>query len=105
MQVLRLGGQLTLVALSGEVVVDYSLRLQRDLRSQLSPGERLWVAGYSNDVFGYIPSARVLAEGGYEPYSSMLYGARPASFAPEAEEVIVGRVLDLRRRLSGEPAK
>ncbi|AMV21622.1 neutral/alkaline non-lysosomal ceramidase N-terminal domain-containing protein [Planctomyces sp. SH-PL14] len=104
-QVLRLGDQLTLVGLSGEVVVDYSFRLQRDLKSQLRPGERLWIAGYSNDVFGYVPSARVLAEGGYEPYSSMLYGSRPASFAPEAEEVIVGRVLDIRRRLSDGSAR
>lgn len=103
MQVLRLGEQLTLVALSGEVVVDYSLRLQRDLKSHLGAGERLWVAGYCNDVFGYVPSTRVLAEGGYEPYSSMLYGTRPAAFAADAEEIIVGSVLSLRRKLADEP--
>jgi hypothetical protein len=66
----------------------------------MSDGERLWVAGYSNDVFGYIPSARVLSEGGYEPYSSMLYGTRPAPFAPEAEDIIVGKVHELRRSLA-----
>jgi neutral ceramidase len=60
-QVLQIGGDLTLVALAGEVVVDYSLRLQRELGTM-----PLWVAGYSNDVFAYIPSERVLAEGGYE---------------------------------------
>lgn len=99
-QVLRIGDQLTLVGLSGEVVVDYAIRLRRDLGPELVPGERLWIAGYSNDVFGYVPSARVLREGGYEPYSSMLYGTRPASFAPAAEEVIVGSALDLRRSLA-----
>jgi hypothetical protein len=99
-QVLRLGDQLTLVGLSGEVVVDYALRLQHELKDQMSDGERLWVAGYSNDVFGYIPSARVLSEGGYEPYSSMLYGTRPAPFAPEAEDIIVGKVHELRRSLA-----
>ena len=42
-------------------MVDYALRLARDY-----PGQRLWAAGYSNDVFGYVPSLRVLEEGGYE---------------------------------------
>src|SRR5262249_14760763 len=55
----RLGG-LTWVALGGEVVVDYSLRLKREL------GAGTWIAAYCNDVMNYIPSARVLAEGGYE---------------------------------------
>src|SRR6476620_13855 len=36
----------TLVALGGEVVVDYALRLAREY-----PSLRMWVAGYSNDVF------------------------------------------------------
>lgn len=99
-QVLRLGRELTLVGLSGEVVVDYALRLPQDLKDDLSADERLWVAGYSNDVFGYVPSSRVLSEGGYEPYSSMLYGTRPAPFAPELEEVIVSTVRDLRRSLA-----
>jgi Neutral/alkaline non-lysosomal ceramidase, N-terminal len=40
----------TLVALGGEVVVDYALRLAREY-----PARRMWVAGYSNDVFGYVP--------------------------------------------------
>ena len=48
---LAFGRDLTLVALGGEVVVDYALRLAREY-----PGQRLWVAGYSNDVFGYVPS-------------------------------------------------
>ena len=42
-------------------MVDYALRLAREY-----PERRMWVAGYSNDVFGYVPSVRVLREGGYE---------------------------------------
>ena len=57
----RFGPDLTLVALSGEVCVDYALRLKRELGP-----ERTWVAGYANQVPCYIPSDRVLAEGGYE---------------------------------------
>ena len=67
-QVVRFGKDLTLVALAGEVVVDYALRFKREL-----PGP-VWVAGYSNDVFGYVPSRRVLEEGGYEAGgAAMLY--------------------------------
>lgn len=60
-QVVRFGEKLLLVALPGEVVVDYSHRLKSELA-----GPAVWVAGYSNDVFGYLPSLRVLEEGGYE---------------------------------------
>jgi len=60
-QVWRLGPDLTWVLLGGEMVVDYSLRLKEELGR---PGT--WVAGYTNDVMAYIPSRRVLDEGGYE---------------------------------------
>jgi hypothetical protein len=45
------GEGLTLVAIGGEVVVDYSLRLKREL------GPGLWAIGYGNDVMAGIPSA------------------------------------------------
>jgi hypothetical protein len=86
-QVWRFGPALTLVAIGGEVVVDYALRLRKELG-----GERLWVAGYANDVFGYLPSLRVLREGGYEGGGAMIYYGRPGPFAPEVEERIVGEV-------------
>ncbi len=56
----QLGDNLTWLFLGGEVVVDYSLRLKSEL------GPNTWVSSYSNDVMAYIPSRRVLAEGGYE---------------------------------------
>jgi len=60
-QVIEFGDDLTLIALAGEVVVDYSLRLKAELA-----GRPVWVAAYCNDVFGYLPSLRVLQEGGYD---------------------------------------
>jgi hypothetical protein len=80
----------TLVALGGEVVVDYALRLAREY-----PGRRMWVAGYSNDVFGYVPSLRVLREGGYEGGDAMIYYARPGPFNERVEELIVGKAHQL----------
>jgi neutral ceramidase len=89
-QVIRFGNDLTMVALAGEVVVDYSLRLKSEL-----PGRAVWVAAYSNDVFGYIPSLRVLKEGGYEAGDAMRYTDLPGPFAPSVEEQIVAKVHEL----------
>lgn len=82
-QAWRLGKDLTLLALGGEVVVDYSLRLKKEL------GGNTWVMGYANDVMAYIPSARVLKEGGYEGATSMVYYGLPSVWGPRVEELIV----------------
>jgi len=81
------GKTLALVLLPGEVVVDYSLRLKRELDAS-----RLWVTAYANDVPCYIPSERILKEGGYEGGGAMVYYDRPAPFAPGVEERIVKTV-------------
>jgi putative membrane-bound dehydrogenase-like protein len=81
------GDGLAMVFLPGEVVVDYSLRLKRDL-----DGRRLWINAYSNDAPCYIPSERVLQEGGYEGGDAMVYYDVPVRFAPGLEEKIVGAV-------------
>lgn len=89
-QVWQFGSGFTLVALGGEVVVDYALRLAREY-----PDRRMWVAGYSNDVFGYVPSLRVLREGGYEGGDAMIYYARPGPFNEQVEELIIRKVHQL----------
>jgi len=95
-QAVRFGDDLLLVALAGETVVDYSLRLKRELGGNgglVAPA--VWVAGYSNDVFAYVPSKRVLLEGGYEAERSMAYGpttVMPGPFAPAVEETVIGLV-------------
>lgn len=61
LQVIQFGKELSLVALSGETCVGYAMRLEEEL-----DGQRLWVAGYCNDVFGYVPTKQIQKEGGYE---------------------------------------
>ena len=82
-QAVRFGNDLTILALSGEVVVDYSLKTKKEFA-----GENLFVAGYCNEVTCYIPSKRVLQEGGYEADESMLYYGLPGPFADDVEERI-----------------
>ena len=88
-QLLCFGNDLCIIALGNEVTIDYSLRLKRELAG--ADGPAIWVAGYSNVYSGYIPSQRVLLEGGYEAAS------RP--WKPELEERIVGKVRSLFDRL------
>ncbi len=75
------------VLLGGEVVVDYSLRIRKELGEGTT-----WVAGYSNDVMAYIPSERVLKEGGYEGATSMVWYTQPSPWAPGLEDAITGEV-------------
>lgn len=75
-QAVRFGKDLTILALGGEVVIDYDLRAKREF-----PKANLIVAGYSNDVMCYIPSKRVLGEGGYEAIDSMVYYGQPMPFS------------------------
>ncbi len=84
------GDDLALVFLPGEVVVDYALRLKRELDAQ-----RLWVSGYANYVPCYIPSRRILAEGGYEAEDSLWYYDRPARISTNAEDLIIRTVGEL----------
>ena len=87
LQAVRFGNTLTLLALGGEVTVDYGLRTRREYA-----GEPLITAGYSNDVMCYIPSARVLREGGYEAVDSMFYYAQAGPFAEDVEERVFAAI-------------
>lgn len=88
-QVVVFGKKLTLVALGGEPVVDYSIRLKKELGQDQRP---VWVAGYSNLVHAYVPSRRVLLEGGYEGNGAVIYQSLPGPFAPGLEDKIVESV-------------
>lgn len=97
-QAIRFGKDLTILALAGEVVVDYVLRCKREY-----PGENLMVIGYANEVMSYIPSRRVLREGGYEAESSMIYYGHPGPYADDVEERVFGGIHDALKALGVEP--
>ena len=93
-QVLRFGDDLLLVALGGEACVDYALRLRREF-----PGRRIWIASYCNDIFAYVPSERVLQEGGYEGGTAMMYFGLHGPFQPGIEQQLIDSV----KRLAAGP--
>lgn len=88
--VLRFGDDLTFVLMGGEVVVDYSRRLKRVLAN-----DHPWPVGYAYEVPCYIPSVRLLKEGGYEPDSSLIYYGFYGPFRGDVEERLVKRVSDM----------
>lgn len=81
------GDSLAMVFLPGEVVVDYALRLKKELDPH-----RIWVNAYANDVPCYIPSERILKEGGYEGGGAMTYYDLPARLKPGLEQPIIDAV-------------
>lgn len=83
----QFGRDLTFIGLPGEVVSDYVPRIAEAL-----PERRLWIAGYCNDVFGYLPSARDLDEGGYETKGLIHV---PGRFATSVERELVHDVREL----------
>ena len=91
----QFGDDLTLLGLSGEVLVDYVILAERTIGPL-----RLWVAGYCNSLFGYLPTPRVLEEGGYETRGLYL---GVGLFAPEAFEQ-VRRVIELLANRVGRPS-
>jgi hypothetical protein len=96
LQVARVGDTLLLVAIGGEPVVDYARRIKARYEA---PGRVVWVAGYANDMFGYVPTARVLREGGYEGNRSVLWSQLPAPFAENTEARVMEGVARLVERL------
>jgi len=86
----QFGRDLTWVGLSNEVVVDFVPMIEKAIGPL-----QLWISAYCNDVSGYIPSARVISEGGYETRG--IYSAN-ALFTPETETVLVAKVRELSGR-------
>ena len=86
----KFGSDLVMVFMAGEVVVDYSVLLNSRI-----DWRRLWLTAWSNDMPGYIPSRRVLREGGYEADFSQVYYAQPGRYLPEVEDVVLAGVSQL----------
>ncbi len=83
----QFGQDLTLVAISGEVLGGYVPLVEKAVGPL-----NLWVSGYANDTFGYLPTAAALEEGGYETRGLFV---APGFFTPKAQDVVVARIREL----------
>ncbi len=86
----KFGDQLTMIFIGGEVVVDYALRLKRELDNP-----NLWVTAYANDVLGYIASEKMRQEKGYEYDRSGIFYGLPGPWASGTEDLLIQRIEEL----------
>ncbi|MDR2039399.1 MAG: neutral/alkaline non-lysosomal ceramidase N-terminal domain-containing protein [Bacteroidales bacterium] len=91
-QIWNLGG-LPLFSLGGELVVDYALNFKQKY------GYESFVLGYSNDVMAYIPTVRILNEGGYEGADSQMVYGMPGLWSSEIETLIFKGVDELAEKV------
>lgn len=90
----RFGPELTFIALTGETVVDYSLKFKAAYGWNTT-----WVCGYNNDLLSYVPSLRVLREGGYEGITGMFEYGHRAPYTEAVEDLITAEVNELVNKL------
>jgi hypothetical protein len=91
----RLGGEMLVIGMGAETVVDYALRFKKEF------GPGTWVCGYADDMISYIPSRRVWEEGGYEGGSNLYEYGRPAfRWAGDIEDRIAASVHKLVKQVS-----
>lgn len=86
-----------LLAMEGEVCFDLAEKIRQGLGAP-----ELQILGYTNDVSAYIPSERILREGGYEGQDSQIFFGQPARFAAGIEERVIAGVRELDRKLKGD---
>ena len=73
-------GDLTVLALEGEVCADWGA-----MARSLASTRHAMTIGYANHVPGYIPTARIIREGGYEGGTSHMAYFLPAPLDPRSE--------------------
>lgn len=98
LQVWKVGDQ-RIFALGGELLIGYTIQLKEIF------GYDSFVMGYSNDVMSYIPTARVLHEGGYEGSSAQVVYGLPAKWSYNIESTIIHGMVDLAKSIDLGPPK
>jgi len=88
---LALSDDLQLLAVSAEVVVEYGVHLER-----LFPGMRTIPVSCAGQVYGYLPTARMVEEGGYEAAEFF----EPFSLTGRYKVSVEERVVELMRGLA-----
>lgn len=92
LQVWKLGDQ-PLFSFGGELVIEYAIECKKRF------GPDIFVMGYSNDVMGYIPSATILKEGGYEGATSQMVYGLPSVWDASVPELIYAEIDKLAQQI------
>lgn len=101
MQAVRLGDDVLMILMSSETVIDWAHKFKREIPPLLSRPAGVWVFGYCNDMYGYIPTRRVQQEGGYEGGRANLWSWLPSPWTGDVEERVTTTVHRLVRKVAG----
>lgn len=96
LQAVCFGNELLIIGISGETVAGYSVKLKSEFKNH----QFVWVAGYCNDVFAYLPTWKILKEGGYEGERAMTYFTLPSPFTDTVEKHVLDGVRTLVEKIS-----
>jgi neutral ceramidase len=86
----RIGPDLAFICMGGEDVVDYSKKFKR-----LFASEHPWLIGYAYEIPCYIPSIRLLKEGGYETEDNLMLYGYYGPFRTSIEGILTGKMTEL----------
>ena len=90
-QILRIGPEIVLVAVPGELFAEIGLRMRKEIDC-----EHLFIIGYANGYAGYLPTAASCREDGDRPrYDWHKFFWYPACFSEGVEPAILGAVREL----------
>lgn len=92
-------GTQAIVTIGGEVVIDYAHAIKGML------GRQTFVMGYANDLFAYLPSLRVLKEGGYEGGGAQVYYGQPGIWQDDVEIRVLTAIHGLAVQAGLSPAE
>jgi len=90
-QSIELNQKLVIVAIGAEVCWEYAELVRRKF-----PDSAVWPLGYTDAVFGYLPTSPMLAEGGYETSGFMRPFGIHGKFVPDVDEVVLAGLNQLR---------
>ena len=85
----QFGKNLTLAGLPEETVSEYVPLLKQAIGPRT-----LWTAGYCNDVSSYLPTVRIMKQGGYET-RGFIADTQAGWYAEEAEQTLVTAVANM----------
>jgi hypothetical protein len=90
-QRVQLCGHVQFISISAEPCAGYLEKV-----AQLFPGMTTIPVGYTGGVFGYLPTAAMLPEGGYEVARFFKFFGLDGSFRPDVESRIMSSLAELR---------
>lgn len=85
--IIRLASNLKIITLEGEVCNEFGVWIR-----EFDPTVNMMIAGYSNGHKSYLPTKRILEEGGYEATVTYCWAEYPGPYADNVQDIVLNAV-------------